>query len=350
MFAVLHPPQAPERRRGKATSIGRCSLARAAGLVVALPWHAIWCRPALACPSLLAPCGATFDEPCLQVFVESWQRFWASCQRLQPHLGPILFQFPSSFATTASNGAVDNIERLRTLGKARWVGSCVRVVTTAAAAAAAVVWGVYCSVGVSLPGWRIPWPEGATSLAHAPHIAQPAACLLPGAHMPRFTPSLPPLPATGARLQVLPASEHFVFEFRHKSWLCPEVYAVMGLHDWCLAITHMTSARGEKGAGGGKTWIGSLTPGPNPPPEEYPLDACSWGAYCRFHGSKGRYVGAHGPAEMQRWADWAKACAVEGKEVRGPRPLPCMVAAVGGSLATPVPRSGWGAGGRRLRA
>ena len=66
--------------------------------------------------------------------MESWQRFWASCQRLQPHLGPILFQFPSSFATTASNGAVDNIERLRTLGKARWVGSCVRVVTTAASA------------------------------------------------------------------------------------------------------------------------------------------------------------------------------------------------------------------------
>lgn len=35
-------------------------------------------------------------------------------------------------------------------------------------------------------------------------------------------------------------------------------------------------------------WIGSLQPGPNPPPEAYPLDACSWGVYVRFHGSEGQ--------------------------------------------------------------
>jgi hypothetical protein len=38
-------------------------------------------------------------------------------------------------------------------------------------------------------------------------------------------------------------------------------------------------------------WLGSLEPGPNPPPEGYPLDCCTWGAYVRFHGSEGQ-VGA----------------------------------------------------------
>lgn len=36
------------------------------------------------------------------------------------------------------------------------------------------------------------------------------------------------------------------------------------------------------------SWIGSLTPGPNPTPEAYPLDCCTWGVYVRFHGSTGQ--------------------------------------------------------------
>ncbi|KAL4458702.1 hypothetical protein ABPG75_013567 [Micractinium tetrahymenae] len=156
-------------------------------------------------------------------FTESWGRFWASCQRLRPHLGPVLFQFPTNFRTTSGKGekAASNIDRLRRLG------------------------------------------------------------------------------------EVLPAGERFVFEFRDPSWFCQEVYDVLRQHDWCLAIVHCTDApRGRKLEEGG--WIGNLTPGPNPRPEEYLLDCCSWGAYVRFHGSEGQYRGAHGAAEMQRWADRAK--------------------------------------------
>ena len=45
-----------------------------------------------------------------------------------------------------------------------------------------------------------------------------------------------------ACLQLLPKQGKFVFEFRDASWLCPEVYAVLKQHDWCLAITHLTGA------------------------------------------------------------------------------------------------------------
>ena len=121
--------------------------------------------------------------------------------------------------------------------------------------------------------------------------------------------------------ELLPPGLRVVLEFRHASWYCSEVYAVLQQHDWCLAITHMTGAAclhsrkctegarmaamhvqmaldvvcadapggvklGEEGGGGG--WIGSLEAGPNPPPARYPLQSCSWGVYGRFHGSAGK--------------------------------------------------------------
>eukprot|EP00887_Chlorella_sp_A99_P006454 scaffold3.g6454.t1 len=91
--------------------------------------------------------------------------------------------------------------------------------------------------------------------------------------------------------KVLPAEGRFAFEFRHSSWFCPEVYAILKEHDWCLVMCHVAPGR-----------------------DEYPLDACSWGVYLRFHGSAGQYVGRHGAKEMRRWADWCKTRAAEGKE------------------------------------
>lgn len=165
-------------------------------------------------------------------FTESWGRFWASCQRLRPHLGPVLFQFPTNFRTTSGKGerATSNIERLSRLG------------------------------------------------------------------------------------QVLPAGQRFVFEFRDPSWYCREVYDVLRQHDWCLAMAHCTDAPHEQKLQEGG-WIGNLTPGPNPRPEDYPLACCSWGVYVRFHGSEGQYCGAYGRAEMQRWADLAKQWAAGGRRV-----------------------------------
>jgi len=50
--------------------------------------------------------------------------------------------------------------------------------------------------------------------------------------------------------------------------------------------SHTDAPGGRKLEEGG--WIGTLSPGPNPRPEEYPLDTCSWGVYVRFHGSEGQ--------------------------------------------------------------
>lgn len=92
-------------------------------------------------------------------FIRNWDQFWARCELLRPHLGPVLFQFPSNFKTTSLKGkeVVDNIAKLRRLG------------------------------------------------------------------------------------DVLPRGEKFVFEFRHKSWYCEEVYQVMRQHNWCLAIVDVHS-------------------------------------------------------------------------------------------------------------
>ncbi|KAI7846102.1 hypothetical protein COHA_000363 [Chlorella ohadii] len=167
-------------------------------------------------------------------FIGSWTRFWASCQRLRPHLGPVLFQFPANFKTSAaakSKGQppINNIDRLRRLG------------------------------------------------------------------------------------EVLPAGEWFAFEFRDASWFCQEVYEVLKRHNWCLAITVLTDLPHNRKLREG-SWIGSLTPGPNPTPEAYPLDCCTWGVYVRFHGSTGQYRGAYGAAEMAKWAAWAQKWAAQGRE------------------------------------
>lgn len=74
-------------------------------------------------------------------------------QRLKPHLGCTLFQFPPAFAIHRLSADRGNLERLRQLGS------------------------------------------------------------------------------------VLQRGERFVFEFRHPSWFCQEVYDVLQENDWCLAMS-----------------------------------------------------------------------------------------------------------------
>ena len=55
----------------------------------------------------------------------------ASCQRLRPHLGPVLFQFPANFRTTAAakgkgQPPINNIYRLRRLGEVRGLRRCLQ--------------------------------------------------------------------------------------------------------------------------------------------------------------------------------------------------------------------------------
>ena len=54
---------------------------------------------------------------------------------------------------------------------------------------------------------------------------------------------------------------------------------------------------------------------PAAPPPSLPLTTCGWGAYMRFHGSRGSYLGSYGPAELGRWAARAGALARAGREV-----------------------------------
>lgn len=159
-----------------------------------------------------------------EFFVESWQRFWARAQRLRPHLGPVLFQFPQNFSTTSMRGkeTVSNISKLCRLG------------------------------------------------------------------------------------EVLPPGERFVFEFRHVSWYCQEVYDVLRQHDWCLALVNVA---------GEEPWFGTLRRGCNPPVARYPLDCCSWGVYVRYHGSTGQYEGAYGRRAMEHWAEHTRRWLGEGREV-----------------------------------
>ena len=217
----------------------------------------------------------------------------AGCQRLGPHLGPVLFQFPANFKTVGGKGkdAFSNIDRLRRLAEVR-AGRCCPFTSACAA-----------GVGPMLP--------------------------------------TPPLRAS----QVLPAGRQWAFEFRDASWFCEEVYGVLRENNWCLVMPVMTgapswggsSASARRGAecqphpgkvphtavlqparaycdpaparppradaSGGRRleqggWIGSMAPGPNPPPERYPLDCCSSLAYVRFHGATGkvrwRHAGWHG--------------------------------------------------------
>jgi uncharacterized protein YecE (DUF72 family) len=138
-------------------------------------------------------------------FEESWRRFYACCQRLDNHLGPILFQFPESFHKEPKT-----LSRLDALGN------------------------------------------------------------------------------------LLDPNGKFVFEFRHNSWFCTETYNLLKKYNWCLAMAVVSGTK--------KGWCSTMMEGPNPRIEDYPLDCCTWGAYVRFHGATGKYVGAYGPEKMAEWA------------------------------------------------
>lgn len=143
----------------------------------------------------------------------------ASCQRLRPHLGPVLFQFPANFRTTAAakgkgQPPINNIDRLRRLGEVRGRRRCLQRACARAAPAGRSTRHTPASLPLTLPGC--------------------AMYTVPDVGLPVVTSRALPAP------QVLPAGERFVFEFRDASWFCREVYEVLARHNWCLAITVLT--------------------------------------------------------------------------------------------------------------
>ena len=86
---------------------------------------------------------------------------------------------------------------------------------------------------------------------------------------------------------ILSPDGKYVFEFRDKSWYCPQVYQLFKEFDWCLCRLNLNNTTG---------WAGYLLSG-NWPPLEVPTEdySCSWGVYFRYHGTSGQYVGSYGP-------------------------------------------------------
>jgi uncharacterized protein YecE (DUF72 family) len=101
---------------------------------------------------------------------------------------------------------------------------------------------------------------------------------------------------------VLDPNGKFVFEFRHISWFSnPQVNAILKRYNWCFA--------GVEVHGVSPRWASTMVNGLNPPVDDYPLRCCTWGAYIRFHGAVGQYIGAYGRVKMAEWAgkfsEWA---------------------------------------------
>ena len=78
-------------------------------------------------------------------------------------------------------------------------------------------------------------------------------------------------------LKGLPSGLTHVFEFRHESWLCEEVFDLMRRHNAGLCIFDM-------------------------PDFEVPLEVTADFAYIRFHGSSAMYGSCYSDDELGQWA------------------------------------------------
>lgn len=91
-------------------------------------------------------------------------------------------------------------------------------------------------------------------------------------------------------LDLLPSGLAATVEFRHPSWYCEAVYALLRAHGVALCV-HDWRAQ------------------PCPDIVTAPL------AYYRFHGPSGRYYGAYGVEGLRPWAERLRAAAATAREV-----------------------------------
>eukprot|EP00474_Spongospora_subterranea_P003226 CRZ03684.1 hypothetical protein [Spongospora subterranea] len=119
---------------------------------------------------------------------------------------------------------------------------------------------------------------------------------------PKLTYSVDKLYALRA---ILPRDGRYVFEFRHASWYCQEIYDAMRSCNFCFAAIHIKNV---------KMWVGDLKDGWNPTLEGY-QPCCDWGYYLRLHGSNGQYVGSYGEQCMEKLAKQVVEWKRSGKNV-----------------------------------
>jgi uncharacterized protein YecE (DUF72 family) len=105
-----------------------------------------------------------------------------------------------------------------------------------------------------------------------------------GAVLLQLPPSFKRTPEHLGRLravaQAVPAAARVAVEFRHASWYCEEVYAVLRAAKWALVHTH------------------NFDVGDGPV-----VDTGCGFMYVRLMGAVGQYVGDYGRPAMQHWAD-----------------------------------------------
>lgn len=91
-----------------------------------------------------------------QMYTCLWAGLQAACTRLRPHLGPVLFQFPTNFRTTSGKGdkVTSNIERLRRLGEVRCCWITAAQVHRRAAFEAAICYGSRVSLYAQHENWQ----------------------------------------------------------------------------------------------------------------------------------------------------------------------------------------------------
>jgi uncharacterized protein YecE (DUF72 family) len=82
-------------------------------------------------------------------------------------------------------------------------------------------------------------------------------------------------------LKVLPQGVENFVEFRHKSWLCDEIYKLLDEYNVGFCIHDLADGWCEKVITGKKI-------------------------YLRFHGASGKYEGSYSDEQLEEWAKWIK--------------------------------------------
>jgi len=84
-------------------------------------------------------------------------------------------------------------------------------------------------------------------------------------------------------------------EFRHSSWFeQPRISRLMKKYDLCMCLVHLVNKHPAK-------WANSMLSGFSPSLHDY--ECCSWGAYVRFHGTKGQYEGSYSDKFLDDFLD-----------------------------------------------
>lgn len=65
-----------------------------------------------------------------------------------------------------------------------------------------------------------------------------------------------------------------------------------------MTVGALVQVDSHRSAGASAHWMGAMWDGTVPEPRLYPVEACSWGVYCRFHGTAGQYIGEYGAEVM----------------------------------------------------